>query len=289
MKRMETLKNNGFDTSKYFTLMVEKDIPAGTKINIEVDTTNDSIAQQIIEDGYVRNTKLHRRFVAAQYMRMLESPLGWHGYLNVCYDYMYQFDMMIEEIRVLSKLENKDRETFLERRMFFTHTVVEKVLEDYIDDVTKYLTTLKIRHCDKKPYIYIPGFGCVYTDEVEQKVINPMEALLELCKRTYLYKNLYETLKIFKRTMIKLPYHTRKSKTWVNAFQRAGAYYTLKNLIMFHDVKIYAKGVRQNQNESMYLLKNVAAVYEGYQLNGLLKETIKLNNFNFKKSIEAHK
>ena len=79
--RMETLKNNGINTGRFFTLVVNETISAGTRINISIEE-NEVIAKQIIEDGYVRNTKLHRRFVAAQYMRMLNSENGWHDYLT---------------------------------------------------------------------------------------------------------------------------------------------------------------------------------------------------------------
>ena len=63
--RMEILKKNGVDTGRYFTLVLNETLPAGTKINISIDEMNE-VAKQIIEDGYVKNTKLHRRWVAAQ-------------------------------------------------------------------------------------------------------------------------------------------------------------------------------------------------------------------------------
>lgn len=287
--RMETLKNNGVDTSKYFTLLVNENIPAGTKINIEINKVNTPVAQQIIEDGYVNNTKLHRRFVAAHYMRMLESPLGWHRYLNWHYDYMYQFDMMLEEVRVLSKLQDKDRETFNERSGFFTRPVVFKVLEDYLDDLRKYLKGLPVKCCRGKAYVCVNNYGNVFLDDLQCKVIGPIEAMITICKKTFTYKDLHEVLKMFKRIMVKLPYRTHKSKTWIDAFQKAGAYYTLKNLIMFHDVKLYFGGSIYDQHKSMQIIQSLIKNYEGYQFNALLKATIKANNFNFKKSIEAHK
>lgn len=288
--RMETLKANGVDTSKYFTLMVNNDIPAGTKINIEIDPSEIApIAQQIVEDGYVKNTRLHRRFVAAQYFRMLESRFGWHGYLNMYYDYMYQFNMMADEVKVLSKLERKDQETYYERRMFFTYNVINKVLDDYMTDLKTYLNGLKIKHCKGRPYISIPKYGYIFCDEVEDKILNPISAIISVCHRTYGYANMYENLNVLKRIMIELPYGTKKSKTWVDAFQKEGAFYTLKNLVMFHDVKLYYDGAFHDQNESMNILKRIRTTYEGYQMNALLKETIKRNNFNFKKSIEAHR
>lgn len=295
-ERMEILKNNGVDTSKYFTLLVNETIPAGTKINISIDnfvnaTPNvySSIANQIVEDGYVKNTKLHRRFVAAHYMRMLESSEGWHGYLNSHYGYMYQFDMMFEEVRVLSKLEKKDKETFDERRQFFTFEVINRVLDDYIRAVKKHINSLKVKKCHGRPYVSISGFGGVFVDEIDRRVLNPIETAARLCRNNKTYGNLYDSLMVFKRVMIKLPYETRKSKNWVDAFQGEGAFYTLKNLIMFHDVELYYDGRFYDKYNAMEILNNLAGRYEGYQMNALLKETIKMNDFNFWDSVEAHK
>lgn len=289
-KRMETLKANGIDTSKYFTLLTNEDIPAGTKINIALDIQeNDPIATQIIEDGYVRNTKLYRRFVAAQYMRMLNSPLGWHGYLNAHYGYMYQFDMMLEEVRVLTKLRKRDWEAFSERSVFFTREVVRTVLHDYLTDVEKNLGTLPVKHCKGNPYIKVKGVGNVFIDELDEKIINPIKAIIGVYDRAYTYDDWYEALKMFKKVMIPLPHEARKSKAWVDAFQKAGAYYTLKNLIMFHEVDLYYNRYFHRRDDALNILRTLRAKYEGYQMNALLKETIKRNDFDLKRSIEEHK
>lgn len=309
-EKMAKLEMAGLDTSKYFTLLVEKDIPAGSKINVSVEKakrptnmdefaqalkaeldqrTEDEVAKRIIDDGFVRNSKLHRRFVAARYFRMLESPEGYHGYLNTYYSYMYQFEMMFEEVRVLSKLERKDKETFNERRQFFTFEIVNRALEDYVKAVKKHVNELKVKRCKGRPYVSIAGFGDVFVDEVDKKIINPIEATAELCKRNYTYKGLYDSLMTFKKAMIKLPYDTKKSKTWVSAFQCEGAFYTLKNLIMFHEVDLYYDGRFYDKYNAMEILNNLAGRYDGYQMNALLKETIKMNDFNFWDSVEAHK
>lgn len=289
--RFETLKNNGIDTSRYFTLMVNEDLPAGTKINIEVDKAYNPVAKKIVEDGYVKNTKLHRRWVAAQYFRMLNYYDGWHAYLRMFYGYMYQFDMMIQEVFVLSKLEKRDRVTFRERNRFFTRAVVTKVLEDYVKDVRKYVDGLKIRHCKGRPYVSISGFGYVFCDEIDKRVINPIEGMIEVCKRSYTYADLYNGLMALKRVMIKLPYETPKSKTWIDAFQKEGAFYTLKNLIMFHDVELFYDRAFHEAAHSMEILNALIdnQRYEGYQVHALLKKTIEMNAFDFKKSIEKHK
>ena len=149
-ERMEKLNAMGINTGKYFAVELDN----GTKIHLIVDEKGDivqahedKIADQIIEDGYVRNSKLHRRFVMAQMFQGLNyksyngDKNGYNEWLKR-HDFKYTFDMMLEEIRVLGKLEERDKETFIERSHFFTRDVVAKTMEDYIVELMKYVDTL---------------------------------------------------------------------------------------------------------------------------------------------------
>lgn len=283
-ERMEALKNNGINTGKYFTLVVNEDIPAGTRINISIE--GNEVAQKIMESGYVKNTRLHRRWVAAQYFKMLESKEGWNGYLNKHYGYMYTIDMMIEEVRVLSKLEKEDKTTFNERKQFFTMEIVRKVLIDYMNDLVKYLSKLPTKNCRGTAYVSIKGYGNVFCFEIADKVIEPIRRAIEMCCNCNSYAELYIMMTAMRKGMIKLPYETKKSKHWVNAFQKEGAFYTLKNLLMFHGVELYWDGAFYDGGEaSMVALNALVPDYEGYQMNALLKATIDANHFNFKDSV----
>ena len=283
--RMETLKNNGVDTSRYFTLVANNDIPAGTRFNVEVETPYADVAKAIQEDGYVKNSRLHRRFITAHYFRMLNSSMGWHGYLNVYYDYMYQFKMMTEEVRVLAKLQKKDKAVFNERSKFFTISTVKEVLDCYVTAVDEYISKQPIKYCKGRPYIYIKSYGNCFIDEVEKKVLSPIKVMVDMCKKCYSYSEMYETLCMLNKVMIKLPYHTKKSKAWVNAFQASGAYYSLRNLVMYHDVVLPIDGGVYEGDLAVYALKELLGKYKGYQFNALLKRTVEYNNFDFKKSI----
>lgn len=287
-ERIEILKHNGVNTGRYFTLLVEQDIPAGTRINISIEE-NEAIAKEIIESGYVRNTRLHRRFVCAQYFRMLESEFGWYGYLSRNYDYMYQFKMMTEEVRVLKELSKRDKATFDERSQFFTYAVVSRVLDDYFADMLKYIKDLPRKKCKGQPYVYIKGYGNVFMKDLDEKIISPVRNAINRCKESDSFTELHYQLAMMKFVMIKLPYYTKKSKTWIDAFQREGAFYTLKNLIMFHGVKLsHLGGTCKTQEDSMAKLRELVRTYEGYQMHAMLKKTIEENNFNFRNSIEAH-
>ena len=85
-KRMETLKANGLDTSKYVNLSLN--IPSGSKVVIMVNgkpynISNDEIVKNIKEKGYVFNPRTDGRWVCAQTFKMLNSSSynpGINGY-----------------------------------------------------------------------------------------------------------------------------------------------------------------------------------------------------------------
>ena len=148
-ERMNKLNAMGANTSKYFTIPLEN----GGSVTVIIDENgnpvkvNDTIATQIIEDGYVRNTKLHRRFVMAQmfqglnYVSWDKKRTGYKEWLKN-FGIKYAFDMMLEEIRVLGKLEERDRDTFVERAHFFTKDVIMKTMEDYVAELKKHIDAM---------------------------------------------------------------------------------------------------------------------------------------------------
>lgn len=290
--RIEMLKANGVDTGRFFTLIVGEDIKAGTRINISFEGNEvvSEIAKDIRESGYVKNTRLWRRWVAAQYMRMLHSDLGWSGYLAKHYGYMYQFDMMLDEVRVLAHLEREDAATFNERKQFFTMDVINRVFENYFSDMVNFITKLPKKKCRGRDYVTIKGYGDVFVDDITERIELPVRDAICFCHESHDYCELYNNMKHLKERMIVLPYDTKKSRVWIDAFQRAGAFYTLKNLVLFHGVELYYNEAFYDcGDDSMKALDTIVQNYEGYRMHALLKKTIEMNNFNFARSCEAHK
>ena len=299
-QRMEMLNNAGINVSKYFTV----DLDNGTKVHLIVDENgnfiqvkNDPIASQIIEDGYVRNTKLHRRFVMAQMFHMLnyvsydKKYSGYNDYLKKRYGYHYTLTMMLEEVRVLSKLEARDKESFNERSHFFTKEVVVAVLEDYMDKLEKYVNNLPDRKCKGVPYKRIKGED-IFNDDLEKKLYAPLRKKLNRVRSAHNYNTIYLYVKDFMKDMIKLPYDTSKSKVWIDAYKGEGAYYTLKNLVMFHDCVIYTgkygvmhynKAMNITGVDAVNYLNNKLDEYkgEGWRMFALMKKVIADNNFDF--------
>ena len=304
-ERMNKLNEMGVNTGKYFTVNLPDGLAKNSTITLAINengeysvvnanvTENDIILNQIIEDGYVRNTKLHRRFVMAQMFSMLNyvsydhRDRGYNDCLRRCYGYDYTFKMMLEEVRVLGKLEERDVETFKERVHFFDRGTVAAVIEDYLVQLKKYVDNLPNKNCKGVPYKRIKKRD-VFVADLDKKIYAPVQRYANRVRVAKNYNEVYNVLNEFMKNMIRLPYHTPKSKVWVDAYKGAGAYYTLKNLVMFHNCVIIANdGINYGVNSMAYLNSRLDA-YKGeyYRMFALMKKVIEDNNFNFKKRME---
>ena len=109
--RMEALKAANIETGKYFSVTLPEGLKPGSTINVtisedgtpvvlnpsekktELTPEEQAFVNQVYNDGYVRNTRLHRRWIMAQMFRMLnyKSPVtdksGYDAYLNERYGY----------------------------------------------------------------------------------------------------------------------------------------------------------------------------------------------------------
>lgn len=307
-ERMSKLNGMGVDTSKYFNVSLPEGLRPGATISLVISEDgqpvivggNDVIREQIITDGYVKNTKLHRRFVMAQMFHMLNyvsyngREKGYTACLNNCFDYKYTLDMMVEEVRVLGKLEARDQESFAERSHFFTKEVVVAVLNDYLEKLKKYVDSLPNKNCKGIPYKRVKGQD-IFNADLEKKLYKPIRDRISRVKRANGYDMMHRELVAFMRYgFIKLPYNTPKSKAWVDAYKGEGAYYTLKNLIMFHDCTIFTSHYgrfdtinnrRFDGIEAVNYLKSKLDEYqgEGWRMFALMKKVITDNGFDFNK------
>ena len=288
-ERMAQLNKSGVDTSKYFTVNLDN----GTTITLVIDEhgnpvkVEDTIANQIIADGYVKNTKLHRRFVMAQMFHALNFK-SWDGRKCGYTEYVkrfgikYEFDMMLEEIRVLSKLELRDTDTFVERSHFFTKDVICKTMEDYLEELKKYIDKLPTKNCKGIPYKRVKGKD-IFVVDLEKKVYSTFKYHIRKVRWSTNYGEIYKAVKSFMNEMIALPYKTPKSKAWVDAYKGEGAFYTLKNLVMFHNcgIKIDTRMVYGAAAVSVLNKKLNEYQGDGWRMFALMKKVIEDNNFDF--------
>lgn len=299
-KRMEALNNAGVDTSKYFTVNLPEGIKPGATISLVINENgqpvvvnekkNDPIANEIIECGYVRNTRLHRRFVCAMMFQMLNyvsydgTGSGYNAYLRKMYDYKYTFNMMLEELRVLSKLEERDKESFKERSHFFTKDVVVYVLNDYMEKLEDYIEQLPTKKCKGIPYKHVKGMD-IFVADLNKKIYEPLRDCIFAIKYARNYSQRYRLLNNFMLKMIKLPSDTPKSKAWIDAYKGEGAYYTMKNLLMFHNcfVEVENTGLKLYGTKAVSYINSKLDEYkgEGWRMFALMKKVIAINNFDY--------
>ena len=289
-ERMNKLNAMGINTNKYFAI----DAGNGTTVHIIIDEhgnpvkVDDVIANGIIEDGYVRNTKLHRRFVMAQmfqglnYVSWDKKRAGYNEWLKN-FGIKYEFDMMLEEIRVLGKLEERDRDTFVERAHFFTKDVITKTMEDYIAELTNHIDAMPSKNCKGIPYKRIKGNN-IFVEDIDKKIYSPLRYEICRVKNARRYNDIYKIVRDFMRKMISVPYSTPKSKAWIDAYKGEGAFYTLKNLVMFHGCGIEVNGHMVYGAVAVGVLNKRLGEYkgEGWRMFALMKKVIKDNNFDFR-------
>jgi hypothetical protein len=74
---------------------------------------------------------------------------------------------------------------------------------------------------------------------------------------------------------------------WIDTFKGEGAYYTLKNLVMFHDCIIRIPGACKavDETDAVKYLEGKLDEYhgEGWRMFALMKKVIADNHFDFNK------
>ena len=234
--RMEALAQNGIDTSKFFDMMH----------GVSSDHVSDDMAAQIMENGYIANSHLFRRWVMAHYIRMYRAAKTCHmlivDYAAEKYgNYDYMLKTMCNELRVLSILKTADRDYYEERKQFFDYNIVTRIVKDYVHDVSAYIKKRAIRKDDGGIRI------CKKTYNSVEEILTPLFKLyteLLRCDEED-YSNMYRIVYTIKEHTLPIGAYKRadrvgitKSYAWAHTFCEEGAYYTLINLAKFHGVGI---------------------------------------------------
>lgn len=244
--------------------------------------------------GYAYNPYMIRRFLPAQFLGLMEKyNNNVHKGITEEYTYMYSIEYTLEEVRKLVMLQQRDQIAFDERSKVFTIIDCRNIFADYIDKVIKNIWDQIDDFVDhnrpgKEFKNGIKGYGFFSWGTVKEtiinhkvvKVFNKSEDLKRVIKNlenmenfimhTYSYKVLYETMKGMK--LIKLPKETKKSRIFMDCFIKAGAYYTLKQMLMFDDT-VEFKGLKGRPAVEK-LRWHLNYGNEGYIFYAMLKEVM---------------
>lgn len=293
-KRGEALQAAGIDTSKYFSI----NLPTGGTQMMKMGddgkavpvTSDDPVIQSIMAAGTVPNRSLFRRWVMSQVFHglMYESRYSGDGFMAwlKMHGYKYQWEMLLEELRVQAKLYGKDMENFAARNRWFNRELCVKMAEDYIKQLRDDAKNRPQHKCKGVPYVRY-DFKDYFLSDIEKKLVEPMKQQLYEVKIAKTPQLLYEAVCRFCHSAhLKVAFAFNQCAAWKDAYKGMGAYATMQNLLRFHgctfpkDNDFYKRGV-----DGLVLLEQAAQTYEdgdGWRLFGLMKQMLDENGIDIK-------
>lgn len=289
--KIEALRKAGVDVSNLFAIHSSQDdgrVGCLVGGQFTVLPEDDPIFAAIRDNGVISNRKLFRRWVMSQMFHMLAT-----GDFNKALEskgYNYQWKMIIEELHVQAKLlQHKDMENFAMRNKFFLTSELCCIADDYIRKLEKHISKLPVRHCKGVPYVRL-GSKNVFCSDIKSKITLPLQRLADKITRAQTpmeeYWAVVEFYKLAKKTWMNA--HIPMSTVFKGNYKGAGAYFTMRNLIMFHNVRLRSgKGRFLTEKQSLEALdkKCSECVSEPWRLLGMLKEVIAENNINISQKI----
>ena len=297
--RMEALKSAGVDVSKYFPLGDDQliKIENGAAVPVDMDdATIDAVGKKIIEGGYVSNWKLFRRWVMSQMFHMLRYMENDGKSFNEVLQmkgYEYQWRMLENELYAQVKMsEHGDFDNVGSRNRWFNGDVASDMATDYISKLRSYVDNNLIwnvkkdkdgnekkayKHtCKGTPYVRLQN-KYIFVSDLEKKVYAPLREIANEMAAVPTYKQLYDAVHKFNKNRKHLEWNTKQADAFINAYKGSGAYYTMRNLIMFHGARFLKGGRKMSEANSLKELESKAKLYDeqGWRMLGVLKKLIK--------------
>lgn len=293
--KLAALRSAGVDVSNIFSITDASGISRLARIeNGEVQniSDNDPIIAKIMEQGTIPNRRLFRRWVMSQVFHMLVNPKGFTEALQRK-GYQYQWKMLIEEFRVQAKLAITDNENFIDRNRWFNKAIAVEMATDYMVKLDAHIKTLRVRKCRRRPYIHLRGRN-VFQDEITHQVLTPLVAQISNIQDAQTPADLHAAVRAFYEEVKKtyITWDIRMSQEFKSAYKGAGAFFTMKNMILFHGCSMQSdSGKMLPRAGSMKKLYEKAEEYksEGWRLFGVMKKLIADNNIDIVKKMREWK
>ena len=312
--RLEALKAAGVDVSKYFPLGDDQlvKIENGAAVPVDMDdATIDAVGKKIVEGGYVNNWKLFRRWVMSQMFHMLRDMEKDDKSFNEVLQhkgYEYQWRMLENELYAQVKMsEHGDLDNVGARNRWLNGDVASDMATDYISKLRKYVDDNLIynvkkdkdgnekkayKHtCKGNPYVRLQNKD-IFVSDLEKKVYTPLREIANEMAAVPTYKQLYDAVHKFNKNRKHLEWNTKQADAFINAYKGSGAYYTMRNLIMFHGARFWKNGRKMSEANSLKELESKAKLYDeqGWRMLGVLKKLIIENDIDIHGKInEWHK
>ena len=293
-ERLAILKAAGIDTSNLFAMGEEMVVRVVDGVPTQV-LDDDPVFAMINKGGHVPDRRLFRRWVMAQMFRMLRQMDEYNMTFTDLvrhHGYEYMWKMVVEELRVQARLfKAGDTENLKERDRFFNAEVVLVMMDEYAKEFDKYVSSLKVKHCKGKEYKTIHGTH-VFVDDIPAKLTYKTNSLRDRLKNE-MYNiepdELYLLVSKFNKARTTMKWSTEIPKAFIDAYKGAGAFYTMKNLILFHGCQFSENDKFIGKERSMRLLEKYSITLKGWELLGVMKELIKENDISIEKKIAEWK
>lgn len=288
--KIEALRNAGVNVDNLFSM---KGITGDdTLVRIEngvvtVVADDDPIFAAIMGSGTINNPRLFRRWVMAQVYHMLAT--GDFVRALQSKGYQYQWKMLVEELRVQAKLFDRDPENYKERNRFFNKERVVSIAEDYMKKLRKHLEETPTKSCKGMRYVRLKGRN-IFVDDISVKVTCPLRECIYRIQASENPWQLYQATMRFYKAIRKvwLSYNTMMAAAFKDSYKGAGAFFTMKNMVLFHGCKFRNdKGRFMSQKDSLNRLYEYAEEYsnEGWRLFGVMKKLIVDNGIDIEKKM----
>lgn len=317
-ERIEKMREAGIDVSKFFAMNDANgnETQVGTIVNggIRILPEDDVVVKSILGGGTLLSSHLFKQHVLARMLKML-TPYDYRGYrMNGDYydlseytknlhlmGYDYQWRMLCDEFyRQTKMIAHGDIKSFTEDSQWYNKELAMTMIEDYIVQLNKLVSTLKVKRHRGRAYVQLKQgkkvpfngkesrVGYIYVDELD-KLYDTYKSIRDAIMVTDDIRTFASLVLDFYTKMIPLyfapshhkpntPYFEAKQcAAWVDAYKGYGAYFSMQNLILFHGCTFEGK----TKDESIhYLNESIANGAEGYWMLGALRNMLKTNNFD---------
>lgn len=294
-KRLAALEKAGIDTSCLFAMQTGG-IARNENGVISVVPKDDPIYSAILNDGTIPDRRLFRRWVMSQMFHLLTGHRG--GFIENLRGKgdTYQWNVIGDELRTQMKLVVNDPDNFVERNRWFNKSVVLNMCNSYLKDLQKHVKSLSVKKCKGIPYVKVGGAN-VFAVDLEDKVFGPIRLAILDIEQARCPRELYIAYCKFNRASVRIR-SLKMYSSFIDAYKGVGAYYTMKNLILFHGcvfideaAKRARRKYKMSQEESMAYLTAKAKEYsessEGWRLFGVMKKLLETNHVDIEAKIAS--
>ena len=291
-ERIEALRAAGVDVSNLFAMQGANGgecIACNKDGKLSILDDNDPIFQYILTNGTIPNRKLFRRWVMAQMFYMMAAD-GVTAMIHRL-GYEYTWKMLMNELHAQVKMaKHNDRENFEDRHRWFNQAVVMQMAKHYISELQKFVDRKPEKRCKGVPYKTIGGKH-IFVSDMRSKLYNKFWMGLGQIRNAKTIEQLYVATKNFNDKRLKLDWDTPQCCEWIDAYKGSGAYFTLQNMIRFHNCHIIDDaGKKLDKELSLQFIKAKATMYcngDGWRMLAVLKKCLEDNNIDIRAKIKS--